>query len=112
MRNNYITLPIPAPPKTQALNSTTFTLPPLDGSLTLPEIYDFHLERSPNHPLFVYADGFGSTRVILWCEAVRGVHQAGRIVRSRLEVEQAVPIGGRPVIAILALAGMLCSIYL
>jgi hypothetical protein len=102
--NSYVCLPIPLPPQTQALNSPTFIIPPLDGTLSLPEIFDFHLQHSPNHPAFVYADGPGSTRTILWHEVVRGLHQAGHIVRSRVEVEQ---VNERPIIALLALAGML-----
>jgi hypothetical protein len=105
--NNYVSLPIPPPPQTQALNSPTFIIPPLDGTLTLPEIFHFHLQHSPNHPAFVYADGPGSTRTILWHEVVRGLHQAGHIVRSRVEVEQVERPHERPIIALLALAGML-----
>jgi hypothetical protein len=106
--NNYVNLPIPAPPRTQALSSTTFTLPPLDGSLTLPEIYDFHLQHSPNHPAFIYADAPGSTRTILLNEVIRGLHRAGRIVRSCITGENMELPHGRPIIAILALAGILC----
>lgn len=107
--SDYITLPIPAPPNTQALSSTTFTLPPLDGSLTLPEIWDFHYEHSPNHPRFVYADDSSSTHTIFWAQTVRAMHQAGRIVRSRLAVDEVAPPSGRPIIAILALSGMFFS---
>ncbi|KAF8993889.1 hypothetical protein BDQ17DRAFT_1431390 [Cyathus striatus] len=46
---------LPPPPSTQALASDTFRPPPLDGSLTLPEIYDWHMKNTPNHRLFVYA---------------------------------------------------------
>jgi hypothetical protein len=105
--NNYVSLPIPAPPQTQALNSPTFILPPLDGSLTLPEICDFHLQHSPNHPVFVYADEPGSTRSIMWHEVVRGLHQAGHIVRSRVEAERLEPPREIPIIALLCLSGML-----
>ncbi|KIM81361.1 hypothetical protein PILCRDRAFT_821447 [Piloderma croceum F 1598] len=102
--NNYVSLPIPAPPQTQALNSPTFILPPLDGSLTLPEICDFHLKHSPNHPVFVYADELGTTRSIVWHEVVRGLYQAGHIVRSRVEAEGLEPAREIPIVALLCLS--------
>jgi hypothetical protein len=102
---DYIDLPIPLPPRTQALNCTTFALPPLDGTLTLPEIYDFHLQHSPNHQLFVYADGSGLNHAILWSKAVRSIHRAGHIVQSRLNDGLVKPLG-KPIVAILALSGM------
>lgn len=104
----YDTLPIPLPPHTQALHSTTFKPPPLDGSLTFHEIYDWHYENSPNHPLFVYRNGDGSERTIHWSEAIRAIHCAGGIVRSRVKTAQ-LEHGSSPkqlVVAILSLAGM------
>lgn len=74
-------LPIPPPPFTQAKNSKTFRPPPLDGSLTYPELYDWHLENTTNHPLFVYSYK-SDVRTLLWPEVVRAVHRAGRFVRS------------------------------
>ena len=102
---DYIDLPIPLPPRTQALNCTTFALPPLDGTLTLPEIYDFHLQHSPNHQLFVYADRSGLNHTILWSKAVRSIHRAGHIVQSRLN-DGLVKPSCKPIVAILALSGM------
>ncbi|CAL1710450.1 unnamed protein product [Somion occarium] len=98
--DDYKTLPIPPRPQTQGLTSTTFKIPPLDGSLSLPEIYDWHAENSPNHPLFEFAEDDGTVRTITWKEGVKGVHRAGRYVRNKLtefgETE------ARPVVAILA----------
>jgi hypothetical protein len=104
-----ITLPLPLPPQTQALTSTTFKPPPLDGSLTIPEIYDWIFHNTPNHPAFIFADGPNSTRTILWSEAVRAIHRAGRIILSRLKSDSESPkvLSARPVIAILASAGKL-----
>ncbi|KAJ3522383.1 hypothetical protein NM688_g8882 [Phlebia brevispora] len=92
-------LPIEAPPRTQILTSATFQAPPLDGSLTLPEIYDWHAEHSPEHPLFVYGNEEGPVHTITWAEAVRGIHRAGRIVRDAV-----IPVhtDSVPVVAILA----------
>jgi hypothetical protein len=100
---------LPPLPRTQALNSTTFSTPPLDGTLSIPEIYDWHLEHTSAHPIFVYADSHDSTRTILWPEAVRAVHEVGRMVRSRLEPEQKgedASISSRPVVVVLSAAGI------
>lgn len=59
-----------------------FVKPPLDGSLSMVEIYDFHWWNNPNHPLFKYerfVDGMtGETEVetITWAHAVRAIHNA------------------------------------
>ncbi|KAJ7596093.1 hypothetical protein C8J56DRAFT_395210 [Mycena floridula] len=68
-------------PTPQGVSSATFTPPPLDGSLSLPEIYDFHALHSPNHPLFVYHDGI-SLQTVNWGQAVRAVHRAARLVEA------------------------------
>ncbi|KAF8436597.1 putative nonribosomal peptide synthetase [Boletus edulis BED1] len=35
---------------------TALSLPPLDHSLLLPDLINFHMERNPSHPIFVYAN--------------------------------------------------------
>lgn len=98
--------PIPPPPATQCLSSTTFHPPRLDGSMALPEIYDWHLHNSPDHPLFV-CDDDGAERVINWATVVRAVHRAGRIIQSRVDVDCADFAATRraPVVGILASSG-------
>ncbi|KAJ7103042.1 hypothetical protein B0H15DRAFT_810726 [Mycena belliarum] len=80
----------------QAQNSPTFSQPPLDGSLLLPEIFDHHAQHSPNHPLFRYAPAGGTVQTISWSHAVRAFHRAAQIVCQRVKVV------GRPVIGIVA----------
>lgn len=101
---DYIVLPIPALPNTQALESKTFQCPPLDGSLSLQEIYDWHYHHTPDHPLFVFADDDGDNHTILWPQAVRAIHEAGRIVQSRVPRDENQTLD--PVVAIVAAAGM------
>ena len=99
---------MPALPRTQVLNSSTFNAPPLeDRSLCLPDFYDWQAQNSPNHPFFLYEDGPEKIRTILWAEAVRGVHRAARLVASRVSPEDAAAaLEGRPVIvAALATSG-------
>lgn len=100
--NQFKTLPIPLLPKTQGLTSATFRIPPLDGTLTIPEIYDWHSEHSPAHPLFQYLDDDGSIRTIKWAEAVRAIHRAGRIIQKDVKNDGS----NVPIVGILASVGM------
>lgn len=93
----------PSFPHPQAQSSSTFIPPPLDGSLTIPEIYDFHLKHNGEHPLFVYDDENGVVRTIRWKQAVQAIHTAGRFVRSATREPQAQD--HTPVVAILAVNG-------
>ncbi|KAJ7204502.1 hypothetical protein GGX14DRAFT_460740 [Mycena pura] len=80
--------------------ASAFKPPPLDGSLTMPQIYDWHLQNNPNHRLFVYARDDGSTRTICWREAVQAVHVGAKLLRDRFGW-----VPGRPkshIVAILA----------
>ncbi len=94
---------IPLPPQTQALTSKTFIPPPLDGSLTLPEIYDWHSKHNPSHRLFVYTQQDGTPRTICWPEAVRAVHTGAKLFRDRLGWKPGA--NRKPVVAILAMSG-------
>lgn len=104
----YRTIPIPPAPQNQGLTTKTFTLPPLDGSLTITEIYDFHLKNSADHPLFIFPEEDGTERVIKWGEAVRAIHRAGRIVQSHFDLQRQ-PGSQPPIVAILSAAGKLCQ---
>ncbi|KAH9934352.1 uncharacterized protein B0H18DRAFT_556620 [Fomitopsis serialis] len=91
---------LPRAPQTQARSSTTFRPPPLDGSLTLPEMFDWHLKHTPNHRLFVFAKGDGTLRTIYWPEAVRAVYTGVGIIQARLA--NTVAGDEAPIVAILA----------
>ncbi|KAK0238145.1 hypothetical protein EDD85DRAFT_921521 [Armillaria nabsnona] len=93
---------IPLPPQTQALTSKTFIPPPLDGSLTLPEIYDWHSKHNPGHRLFVYTQQDGTPRTVYWPEAVRAVHTGAKLFRDRLGWKPGP--NEKPVVAILAIS--------
>ncbi|KAF5350345.1 hypothetical protein D9758_012816 [Tetrapyrgos nigripes] len=92
--------PIPPLPNTQALKSTTFRPPPLDGSLSLAEIYDWHFKNSTHHPLYVYSPDGIKSRTISWGEGVAAMYRGTRllqaIVRGRSSVNKT------PVVAVLA----------
>ena len=107
MSSVSIQIPLPTPPPTQAHNSQTFCAPPL-GSLTLPEVFDWHSKNSPNHPLYSYINIDGSIRTITWAESVRAVQRAARRMRTELGLSSdSVPdlTAGKPVVGILAVLG-------
>ncbi|KAF8890513.1 hypothetical protein CPB84DRAFT_1849102 [Gymnopilus junonius] len=91
---------IPPAPQTQAQSSKTFSIPPLDGSLTLPEIFDWHAQHSKEHRLFVFAQENGEIRNILWPEAVRAIHVGARIIRRIMDWKAGMK--DIPVVAVLA----------
>ncbi|KAF8195302.1 hypothetical protein K438DRAFT_1968611 [Mycena galopus ATCC 62051] len=91
---------LPPPPQTQARSSSTFRPPPLDGSLSIAEIYDWHFQNTPNHRLFVYAYADGSVRTINWREAVQAIYVGAKVLRDRFHWVPAA--GEQPVVSILA----------
>ncbi|KAJ6553311.1 hypothetical protein B0H19DRAFT_1263705 [Mycena capillaripes] len=91
---------LPPPPQTQARRPSTFVPPPLDGTLTIAEIYDWHFEHTPLHRLFVYARTDESIREIYWPEAVQAIYTGAGILRNRFQWTAG--IREMPVVSILA----------
>ncbi|SJL11225.1 uncharacterized protein ARMOST_14628 [Armillaria ostoyae] len=91
---------IPPPPHKQAVESATFRPPPIDGSFTLQQMYDWHLQHSPDHRLFVYAREDGSVRTICWSEAVAAIYTGARLMKGLVPYNSDKP----PVIAILTMS--------
>ncbi|TFY77866.1 hypothetical protein EWM64_g6143 [Hericium alpestre] len=93
----------------QGMNSSTWQAPPLDGSLTLPEIFEYHSRHSPEHPLFVYPNDLQEPQYILYPEVYRGMRKAAKLVSTHYQhVQQKYdPDGGddAPIVGILATAG-------
>ncbi|SJL14870.1 uncharacterized protein ARMOST_18345 [Armillaria ostoyae] len=70
-------------PTLQAVTSLAFKPPPLDGSLTFPELFDYNAIHSPKHPLFHYDDpDNGGFRTILWEEGIAAFHTAGHYFKK------------------------------
>ncbi|KAJ7210990.1 hypothetical protein C8J57DRAFT_1400321 [Mycena rebaudengoi] len=80
------------------LSSSTFKPPPLDGSLLLPDVFDYHSRHSPNHPLFVYVGDVGVSTAITWSQAVDAFRRAAHVSQAQVEVDGP----EAPVVAILA----------
>ncbi|EJC99103.1 acetyl-CoA synthetase-like protein [Fomitiporia mediterranea MF3/22] len=87
-------------PLTHGVHSKTFSQPPLDGSLCLPELLDLQGSRCGKHPLFVYEDAPNMSRIILWEEAIKGIHRATEYIRRAISQNNLA--SRKPVIAVLA----------
>lgn len=68
--------------------------PPLDGSLTFPELFDYNATHSPRHPLFRYNDpDNGGFRTIFWEEGVAAFHTAGHYFKKYIHGDTPVTVG-------------------
>ncbi|KAK6984778.1 acetyl-CoA synthetase-like protein [Favolaschia claudopus] len=93
-------LVVPKVARNQALSCTTFKPPPLDGTLSVPQMCDWHYQNSPDHALFCFSRADGSAQTIYWPEAVHAIWVGAKILRDRFNW---VPGAAKtPVIAILA----------
>ncbi len=86
----------------QGVTSTTWTAPPFFGDLTIPELYAFHAEKSPNHPVIAFDEENGSIRTLTYTDVFRGIRKAAGFV-SRVVPHH--PASERHVVGILAIAG-------
>lgn len=94
---------IPSTPTTPHVSG--YQAPPLDGSLTVPQIYDWHYNHNPNHPVFVYADSSGSVSSHSFADVVPAAHRAARQIAAvtHIDVDDS---SARKTVAILATSGM------
>lgn len=90
----------------QGAQSTTFSTPPLDGSLTIPELYAYHAEYSRTHKLFVYVDHDG-IKTIDYGTVYRAQLAAAGLIKAAYEASADLYSDGaaRPVFGILATTG-------
>ncbi|PBK64722.1 acetyl-CoA synthetase-like protein [Armillaria solidipes] len=79
--------------KTSPGSSSTFTRPPLDGSLTYPEIFDYNAQHSPDHPVFQFFDQ-DHIHKLTWSEVTKAIHAAGRIVLENVPRTDSTPVVG------------------
>ncbi|KAF9505928.1 hypothetical protein BS47DRAFT_1322053 [Hydnum rufescens UP504] len=91
---------LPPPPNPQGRKSKTFVAPPIDGSLTLSEVFDHHAKHSPNHPFFVFHDAPGKEAQVTWRQLRRATARVARILHSH-NIPSAPP--APKIIAVLAL---------
>jgi hypothetical protein len=82
-----------------------FILPPLDGSLTLTELYDYHYQNNPNHPVFVHPNGSGEDTKLSYSDVVPAIHQAARWAAQLTKIDLDGKPEKLPTIAVLASSG-------
>ena len=98
-------------PTAQGVNSQTFNAPPFDHNMSVPGLYAYHAEHSPDHPVFTYTDlATGSSHDIVfsavWCN-IRKVAPivAGHYAEIQHYAKDSEHAKDRPVVAVLALTG-------
>jgi len=101
--DDALTFPAHLVPRTQALSSSTFRLPPLDGSLHPAEFPEWLAEHSPDHPLFVYERPGGGVQTLRWADAAQAVLHAAQRMRTLLGWVPGLAHGGKvPIVGVLA----------
>ncbi|KAK0193212.1 NRPS-like enzyme [Armillaria mellea] len=81
-------------PTPQGVSSLTFKPPPLDGSLTVPELFDYNGFHSAKHTLFRYDSlDNGESRSITWEEGVAAFHVAGHYFREHINEKSPIVVG-------------------
>ncbi|ETW75335.1 hypothetical protein HETIRDRAFT_461285 [Heterobasidion irregulare TC 32-1] len=92
--------------KSQATRSTTFTVPPLDGTLSIPQVFDFHAQESRDHPLFVFEDAAESLAHVTYDHFMRAAHRAARtFTEYQMNMDHALSSSKKvPIFAVLAAA--------
>ncbi|VDB85408.1 unnamed protein product [Peniophora sp. CBMAI 1063] len=90
-------------PVVQGAHSSTFTTPPVDGSLAFPELLAFHATHSGSHSLFVYAED-GENKSIDYAATFRAQLVAAAYVKSTFDAGSHFYVDKieRPVFGILA----------
>jgi hypothetical protein len=106
MASTFTNAAIPPFPRLQATDSATFRKPPLDGSYTLAQMYDWHGVHSPEHQLLLYPRSDQSVRVIDRNEGAQAVRRGAKIIRERVQASPETTKGKVPLVAILSAAGM------
>lgn len=92
------------PPPRTATPEGSYKSPPIDGSLTVSEIFDWHYQNNPHHPVFVYANDDSQKTWLSFSDVVPAIHQAARYVAkvSGIDLETDTK---RPLVAIIAATG-------
>ncbi|KAG8908187.1 hypothetical protein FRB99_008730 [Tulasnella sp. 403] len=93
--------PLPPFRTHQGVDLTGFIPPPLDYSVTLPQIFDHHRQYSSSHTFYRYEGDDGEIKTIPWGDLVKAVHRAARIVKTAA-LDAGVQDGENAVFGILA----------
>jgi hypothetical protein len=82
-----------------------FTPPPLDASLTIPEIYDFHYRVNPDHHVFVYPHAHGGLKYLNYSHVIPAADRAARFIANTTNRDFNSDVSASSPIAILATSG-------
>lgn len=80
-----------------------FKVPPTDGSLTIPEIWDWHSEHNPGHAAFEYEAQQGRVTTVSYRNVVSAAHEAARLLSTAIGSNPGDAV--KPRIAIVAATG-------
>ncbi|KZT73708.1 acetyl-CoA synthetase-like protein [Daedalea quercina L-15889] len=75
---------LPPAPQTQGHSCATFRVPPLDGTLSYPQLIDFHGQYSADHRLFVCAEEDSTIKSITWSRGSQAIRRGALLVRECL----------------------------
>ncbi|KIJ64864.1 hypothetical protein HYDPIDRAFT_132032 [Hydnomerulius pinastri MD-312] len=64
----------------------SFSIPDLDGKLTLPQIYEWHLTHNKNHPVFAHVNQAGSWVHLTYSQVVPAARRAARYVMKACNI--------------------------
>lgn len=84
-----------------------FVLPPLDGSLSLAQIYDFHYRHNANYTVFIHPTASGDQVELTYKAVVPAIHQAARLAAEIAGLNLDAKPQNIPAIAVLAASGKL-----
>jgi len=97
--------PLPPFRTQQAANSKTFTPPPLDYSVVLPQFFDHHRRHSADHTFYIYDNEDGTNKTISWGTYGRALHRGVKAIQGHVEKGGLTESAETPVFGILSAAG-------
>ncbi|KAG6915163.1 hypothetical protein DXG01_012958, partial [Tephrocybe rancida] len=86
------------------LNGLNPKVPPLDGTLHVPELYDWQYYNNPTQTAFLYTDGDSVIQHITYREFIPAIHRAGRLVASLINIDISGDHDDYPVVALISAA--------
>ncbi|KAG5736033.1 hypothetical protein E4T56_gene18340 [Termitomyces sp. T112] len=78
--------------------------PPLDGSLYVPELYDWQYHHNPTQTAFLYSKGGSGLQTVTYKELVPAIHRAARLVADLIGINISGNRTDYPIVAILTAA--------
>ncbi|KAG5723111.1 hypothetical protein E4T56_gene213 [Termitomyces sp. T112] len=84
--------------------SSQYERPPLDGSLYVPELYDWQYHHHPTQTAFLYSVGESGLQTITYKEFVPAIHRAARLVAGMIGIDISGEKAHYPVVVILSAA--------